>query len=41
MSPQMSYIASPNLPHVKDPEPDWLEGKLNQGDSNIQSFTGA
>lgn len=41
MSPQVSYIASPSLPHVKDPEPEWLEGKLNQTDRNIQSFRGA
>lgn len=34
MSPQVSYIASPNLPHVKDPEPEWLEGKLNQTDKH-------
>lgn len=30
ISPQVSYIASPSLPHLKDPEPEWLEGKLYQ-----------
>lgn len=41
MSARATYIASSNLPGVKDPELEWPEGKLNLSNRNLESFRGS